>query len=364
MWSVLATSAWLAAAILEPTPTAVGTPQIFSSENKLATVVGERLPEVSYVAAHLDALDRYLKYAVSMPELPPPIARIELVEMAGDAHIGLRPMTGGLLVALSLGDERVAAERAAEVAARTWVARVAIAGAKPVTASEGWVRQALACEILAQLRPALVDYWYREAIFMPAPRLEAVIHGQASDAEAFLFWRALGRALAANPSESQQKTLIASAQGEPVSKIIQTMAKSPESWWIARRADLLVSRNSVSHGMRESAEALDDITRFVFDLGNGDVVLTGGEAARHRELVAVSRGVSGRQSALRREIIRQNPVYHNAWRAFGTWLERFDGGTVEELDLLWTDYLKERQLAEALRREVEAALLTPSVPAK
>ena len=132
MWSVLATSAWLAAAILEPTPTAVGTPQIFSSENKLATVVGERLPEVSYVAAHLDALDRYLKYAVSMPELPPPIARIELVEMAGDAHIGLRPMTGGLLVALSLGDERVAAERAAEVAARTWVARVAIAGAKPV----------------------------------------------------------------------------------------------------------------------------------------------------------------------------------------------------------------------------------------
>lgn len=364
MWSVLATSAWLAAAFLEPTPSAVGPPQIFSSEHKIAIVVGERLPEVSYVAAHLEALDRYLKYATSMPELPPPIARIELVEMASGAPIGLRPMTGGLLVALSLGDERVAADRAAEVAARTWVARVAIAGAKPVTASEGWVRQALACEVLAQLRPALIDYWYREALFMPAPRLEAVIHGQTSDVEAFLFWRVMGRALAGSPSESQQKILIASAQGEPVLKIIQTLAKSPEAWWIARRADLLVSRNSVSHGIRESAEALDDITRFVFDLGSGDVVLTGGEAARHRDLAAIRRGVSGRQLALRREIIRQNPVYHNAWRSFGAWLERFDGGTLEELDLLWGDYLKERQLAEALRREIEVALLTPPAPAK
>ena len=142
------------------------------------------------------------------------------------------------------------------------------------------------------------------------------------------------------------------------------MAKSPEAWWIARRADLLVSRNSVSHGIRESAEALDDITRFIFDLGSGDVVLTGGEAARHRDLAAISRGVTGRQSALRREIIRQNPVYHNAWRAFGAWLERFNGGTIEELDLLWADYLKERQLAEALRREIEAALLTPPIPRK
>ena len=69
--------------------------------------------------------------------------------------------------------------------------------------------------------------------------------------------------------------------------------------------------------------------------------------------------MEARLMALRREILRQNPVYHNAWRAFGAWLENFPKATPEELNKLWDDFLKERAASDALRREVESAMVKP-----
>jgi hypothetical protein len=104
---------------------------------------------------------------------------------------------------------------------------------------------------------------------------------------------------------------------------------------------------------------LEDAARFVFDLGAGDVVLTGPQVARQRDATGVRQGMAARLLTLRREILRQNPVYHNAWRTLGTWLERFPKSAPEELDVLWADFQKEVREAEAMRKEIQAVLVEP-----
>ena len=348
MLKLLAACAWLAAA--EPAPPA----HVYSSDTPVALVAGEKLAEVSYVAAHCTALHRHLEFSLGLPPVPPPMARLEVADVAGLAPVAMRVAGGTVLVVVRLGGGEVAPSRAAEAAAQAWLARVALAGGKPAAASEPWTRQALACEVIVQLRPAMNDFWYGEGRQAIPSALADIIAGKAPEREAFLFWRALRQTLGA-PAE-QSRVLIASAHGDSVSKLLATLAKSPDEWWLAHRAELLVSRAPVSLGLRESAESLDDIARFVFDVGHGDEVVAGADLPKHRELAAVKASVRSRLVALRREILRQNPVYHNAWRTFGAWLERLPDGKPAELAALWDEYLKERRQADELRRDVEAAL--------
>lgn len=354
MLRVLAACAWLAAA--EPAPPVPA--HVYSNDTAIALVAGEKLAEVSYVAAHCAALQRHLEFALNLPPTPPPLARLEIADVPGYAPVETRVGGGTVLVVVRLGDGREAPERAAEAAARAWLARVALAGGKPVAVTEPWARQALTGEILAQLRPALNDHWYREGRQAIPSTVAEIVSGKAPLREAFLFWRALRQALGA-PAE-QAKALIASAQGEPILRQLAAAALPPEEWWLVHRAELLLSRAPVSLGPRESAESLDDITRFVFDLGAGDELVGAAVLPKHRALPAVKVNMQARLSSLRREILRQNPVYHNAWRTFGAWLERFPVAKPEELAALWADYERERRLADELRREVEAALDAPS----
>lgn len=358
MLSVLGLCAWLAAADPLPPPP----PQVYSNDTVLATVTGERVAEVSFVAAHCTALQRHLEFSLNLPPVPGPVARIEIGDVPKLAPVDTRLVGGSVLVILRLGSPHEAPERAAQAAAQAWLARVALAGGQPISGIEPWTRQAIACEILTQLRPSLNDYWYREGRREIPATLEEIVAGRAPDREALLFWRALRRTLGV-PAD-QAKSLIASAHGQPVLKRLAAATKSPEEWWLLQRAELLLSREPVSLGLRESAESLDDITRFVFDLGAGDQLISGADLPKHRALAAVRQSIDARLKGLRREVLRQNPVYHNAWRTFGTWLEAFEKGKPEELAKLWAQYQEERRLADSLRREVEAAMDTVVPAAK
>lgn len=359
MWSLLATCAWLAAAPASPEASPAEPPRVFLNESKVATVYGERLPEVSFVAAHCEALDRYLQYSLTLPPLPPPSARLELNDVRGWSDVETRVSAGQVLVVLRLGPAASAPDLSAAAAAQVWVARTATLAGKPVSGAEPWVRSALAGEVLALLRPAVVDFWYRVGLQLPPPTLAEVLAGRAPERECVFFWRALRRGLGKGAEPSQ--VLIAAAQGRSALEAVRTLSKDPEAWWRLQRADLLVSRHPVSLGPRESGESLDDITRFVFDLGQGDQLLSGPDVVRRRELPAIRQSIEARLLALRREILRQNPVYHNAWRAFGAWLERVAEGKPDELAKLWSEYVAEKQAADALRREVEAAMVSPEL---
>ena len=350
MLRLLAACAWLAAAEpVPPVPT-----HVFSNDTAIALVAGEKLPEVSFVAAHCVALQRHFEFSLNLPPVPPPLARLEIADIPGYAPVEMRVAAGTVLVVVRLGDGQQAPARAAEAAARSWLARVALVAGKPAGASEAWTRQALTCEAIAQLRPSMNDYWYREGRQAIPSALADIIAGKAPEREAFLFWRALRQTLGL-PAE-QAKVLIASAHGEPVLKLLATLSKSPDEWWLVHRAELLLSRVPVSLGLLESAESLDDISRFVFDVGRGDELISGNDLPKHRDLPAVQAVIKARLAGLRREILRQNPVFHNSWRTFGAWLERFPEAKPEELAALWAEYQQERKLADELRREVEAAM--------
>ncbi|MEI7651494.1 MAG: hypothetical protein WCJ96_05765 [Verrucomicrobiota bacterium] len=358
MVGLLATVAWLAAAPPAAAQTVVAGPaHVFTADTRVAVVVSEKLPEVSFLAAHCEALQRHLEFSLSMPAVPPPLARIESDDVKGFGPVESRVVAGTVLIVVRLGDGLTAPERASAAAAQAWLARVALAGGQAASASEPWTRQALACETLAQLRPAMNDFWYREGRQEAPSTIVDIVAGRAPEREAFLFWRALRSVLGA--SSEQAKALIASAQGGSVLKLIGGFAKSPQEWWLIHRADLLLSRSPVSLGVRESAESLDDIARFVFDFGKGDELITGDGLLKYRALPAVRTSVAARLSSLRREILRQNPVYHNSWRTFGAWLEGFGSSTPEEFAHLWADYVAERRLADDLRKDVEAALAAP-----
>jgi len=335
-------------------------PRVYSNDTALGLVLGHDLSEVGYVAAHCEGLDRYLRQILFTPALPPPKARIEILDTADVSQVTARNFGGEAFVQVQLGKGGDPSKLAAEAAARAWLTRVALAAGKPADVAPRWVSVALIAEAQAMLRSSLVDFWYREGRLNTPDTSENILAGRASEGETFLFWRAIRTEL--GPSTEQVKALIAAAQGGDITQSFQKPKMLNEGSWQLARANLLLTRNPVSLGMRESAESLDDMARFVFDLGEGDVVLTGPQAVAQRDAPGIKSAMEARLASLRREILRQNPVYHNAWRAFGAWLEGFPGAKPEELNGLWADFLKERAAAEALRREVDGALLKASTP--
>lgn len=344
-----------AAGLAAQEPRPPETPRVFFAEPRIATVVGERQPEVSFAMAHLAALDRHLEYVLGVPPVQGSGARVEISDVPGRPAVDERAAAGHLLIVVRPGETAAFSDRCAEAAARAWLGRVSLsAGLAP--AAEPWLVQALAAETLVQLRPAMSDFWFREASLSPAPSCADLIAGKSSMREAFLLWRCLRQEL--TPPEIVA-ALPELARGRKLAALLALRSRNPETWWPLRRSELLLSRPPVSLGMRESSDALDDIAAFVFDLGSGDAVLTGPEIVPHRRLAAVRMGVETRLRGLRREIIRQNPVFHNAWRSLGLWLERFESAEPAELDALWRQFEQERKEARALRAEIESALAGP-----
>jgi hypothetical protein len=73
----------LAACILLTTPpstpeTPPAEPHLYVNETSLGLVLGYNLNELSFVASHCEAINRYMEQVLFMPALPPPKARIEL----------------------------------------------------------------------------------------------------------------------------------------------------------------------------------------------------------------------------------------------------------------------------------------------
>lgn len=334
--------------------------KIFQNETSLGLILGQDVAENSFVAAHCEALQRYLQQILVMPELPPPSARIEIVKADQ-----LPPFTlfnkGGVMVAqMRINSPAQSSAQVAEAVARIWLGRAAVAAGKSMEVSQPWLRQALKCEILAMLRPAMVDAWYRQGRTTAPARLSEVIAGRAADFEAFLFWRSL-RGELGNTAE-QVRVLIAVSRGEDVLHEARPAKPWDEEAWLLSRANLLLTRMPASLSMQESADALQDISHFIFDFGQGDRVWDGPALVQQREAKGVQQALAARWTALQREILRQNPVYHNAWRALGSWLENFSQASPEELNKLWANYLRERATAETLHREVRQVLVDSTHP--
>lgn len=329
--------------------------RVAERESTLAIVASESRAEMLYVGAHVDALEVYLRNAAGVGLPPGRKPRIESADVPGLADdVSCLVQGGHVLVTVRLGDAARAPLRAGEAAARAWLAAASFAGSRPTAAPAAWAPPALAAETVAQLRPAMVDLWYREAADRAPPTLAQVIAGRAGPGESLLLARALRRAF---PTAEFAGLLAAAGRGETLDPALAHLGASPERWWVASRQALLDGRPPLGLGMRESLAELDALARFVHDLvGQGDVVLTGPQAARLRHLPALREAMADRLLRLRRGILRQNPVAHNAWRSLGAWLEAYPNATEAELNRLWQVYLSDREAAGRLADEVARAL--------
>jgi hypothetical protein len=350
----LARLALLAASLAlaeEAPPTA---PKVTVQETPLATVVSESVEAKRFVADHAEALAIHLRNAAAIGAPPSAKPRIEVADVAGLDDVAVGISGGHALVAVRLGSPADAPLRAGEAAARAWLAAASVAGGRPTNRPAPWAPAALAAESVAQLRPAMLDLWYRRAAAGAPATLRDLAAGKAPAHEALLLGRALRRSLGA---EGLGAALAGAARGEPLEPVLARLDADPAAWWLGARQQLLDARPPVSLGMAESLAALDALARFVHDPdGKGDRVLAAAEAARLRALPGIRDGMAGRLAALRRDILRQNPVAHNAWRSLGAWLEAFPSAEPAELERLWAGYLLDRQAADRLAAEVDAAL--------
>lgn len=344
----------LAAASADDLPPVSG---VAERESALATVAAESRAAMHFAGAHVDALAVYLRSAASVGLPPGRKPRIEVADVAGLPDVSCVAQGGHVLVTVRLGDAASAPLRAGEAAARAWLAAASFAGNRPTAAPAPWAPPALAAEVVAQLRPAMVDLWYREAAATPPPPLAEVLAGRAGPRESLLFVRALRRNLAAPEFAS---VLAAAGRGEPVEPAVPVPASALQAWWVAARQSLLDARPPLGLGMRESLAELDALARFVHDpVGMGDVVLSGPQATRLRHLPALREAMAARLLRLRRDILRQNPVAHNAWRSLGAWLEAYPTASEAELLRLWQGYADDRAAAGRLADEVDRAMATP-----
>jgi len=338
----------------EPAPPASAVARVTVRETDLATVVSPEVAAMSFVAAHADALEVHLR-AVARVGLPPGFKpRVEVADVPGFPDVACAVSGGHVLVTVRLGPPAEAPLRAAEAVARAWLAAASVAGGRPTPHPSPWAARALAAETVAQLRPAMADLWYRRALAAAPPALAEVLAGRAPPHEALLLGRALRRAVG---HERFAAVLAAAGRGEPLEPLLAELDRSPEVWWPAARQSLLDARPAPGLGMAESLAELDALARFVHDpVGRGDVLLTGPQAARLRQLPGIREGMAERFAKLRLGILRQNPVAHNAWRSLGAWLEAFPSASEQDLDRLWKTFEEDRAAARRLADEVEHAL--------
>ena len=106
MLSLLATWAFLAAGepVAAPVP-APEAPRIFANEGGLAVVLGHELAEVSFVAVHCSALERYTQQVLAIPAIPGVVngvpqakGRLEIVDLPGQPDVSVRAQAGQVIV--------------------------------------------------------------------------------------------------------------------------------------------------------------------------------------------------------------------------------------------------------------------------
>ncbi len=329
-------------------------PNVTVQETALTTVASASVEAKRFVADHAEALAVHLRNAASLGAPPAFKPRVEVADVAGLADVATGISGGHVLVAVRLGSREQAPLRAGEAVARAWLAAASVAGGKATNLPAPWAPASLAAEAVSHLRPAMTDLWYRRAAASPPATLADVVAGKAPPQEALLFGRALRRSLG---PEAYAAVLAAAGRGEPIEPVLARLDADPVAWWLGARQQLIDARPPLSLGMRESLAALDALARFVHAVDDkGDRVIGAAEAARLRHLAGVREAMAARLAALRRDILRQNPVAHNAWRSLGAWLEAYPAAEPEALDRLWAGYLLDRKAAERMAEEVEAAL--------
>ncbi|MDR2844945.1 MAG: hypothetical protein LBV28_02500 [Puniceicoccales bacterium] len=243
----------------------------------------------------------------------------------------------------------------------------------PVGAVPRWLIAACAGE-LASRDTAILDEWTRRALETAPMPLAALDAGPPAGAvtrpesaefrrQAFWFFRHLRRECA-GMRHAPTAPIVALARGQKLDAVLETLfrdtwrdADQRALWWPAGYTQLIHERAMPAFSMQTSREKLADATDFVFAPTGADQRFSPLEIIGLREQFPVVRTVVGqRLHQFRFDILRVNPVWHNAWRAYGVFLEKFSDANESTLRKLWEEAQREIEQAGALEEEIKRTL--------
>ncbi|MDR1817743.1 MAG: hypothetical protein LBR07_06180 [Puniceicoccales bacterium] len=130
-------------------------------------------------------------------------------------------------------------------------------------------------------------------------------------------------------------------------------------WWPTGFAQVVRGAEAAILSPERSAEVFEELTRFVFADAKGaeDVFCEPAGLFALRERAFVRNEAAARRRLLLAWIPRANPLWHNAWRAYGVFLEQvFAARSAEEAAALWVGVEQERALAREMQAEVAGLL--------
>ncbi|MDR2513061.1 MAG: hypothetical protein LBD01_04640 [Puniceicoccales bacterium] len=258
-------------------------------------------------------------------------------------------------------------------------ARILLAynAAKPAETVPVWLVEALTREFTLAEMPSVLDEWARQSIAMRPLPIETFTRANAQGApaspapaderfslQAFWFLRFLNQELSAQ-KKLHGHLLAELARGKTLANFLaETFPEEWEDadrralWWPMGYAQMTRNRMVGTHSMADSRILLEKASSFVFAIEGADAHLTPIQLVPLRDQNAVQAEISARLLSLKVSLQHINPVWHNAWLAYGIFLEKFGDTRMDNSALLrlWETTRTEIATARALEAEVFTAL--------
>ncbi len=358
------------AATEAPTAPAAARARVYFNNTPWFAIAGEDLAANSQCAALASRVGRALElHGFRSDDLSP--GRVSVYLSPGDGVPSLNTAGGQTSVLLPAG-ALADAHACSAALARGALHRLAqAAGRDPAPA--GWACEALAVEAALSGAPALADHLLILSRRDGVPELDAIVRDLPPDAPpaqrasraraAFRLLRAIRRD---NPGDPRG-ALAEAALGTPTETLLarcvpdrRAGGERAEAWWPAAYLRDTGERLTAIATLDESEAQLRRLTRFVVAANGRDLPLEEAALIARRADASVADAARRRVMDIKAELPRANPVWHNALRAHGIFLEKLPEADEAELRRLLDDARAETEIARETSAEIAGALASPA----
>lgn len=349
--------------------------KVVFSGNEWYSVIADRPAAVNHVSGVADRVSGVLARFGFRPEDLRP-GKITVYVNSDDGVCAVDAGGGRTTVTIPLkrvpmGTDVAALEadyRIARALAAGALSRLAQAAGK-TPAPTDWISEALAWESQIAAYPGMLEWLARIADEQGPGTLAQIAESNpdrlgSHERASLILLRA---ARAAMPEGADFRPVLAKgAMGRPIAEclggVIPSSGADAEVWWPAAFYREIDRRPPAVAKPADSARRFGEFTRFVVSETPGgakearDIVLDAEGLIARRADPSLRAAVNRRIFEIKRDLLRANPVWFNALRDFGVFLEKLPVASPEELRALAAGVRAEAAHATTLTEEIDAAL--------
>lgn len=235
-------------------------------------------------------------------------------------------------------------------------------------APETWAVDALAWEARVIEEPALFEFLLREAGEDGVPPVSEIVSAHAAASPvvrerrarcAFWLLRAVRHEEGLDPRVPVARAAVGTPPDVWMKECVADLrvgGERAESWWPAAFLRETEGRRTFVDSLAESPRRLKAFARFVVNENGRDVPLDARGLIARRADVSLAEAVRRRVMEIKLELPRANPVWHNAFLAYGLFLEKLPTAEPAELERLLEAARSEAEVSRGMSGEIRAAL--------